>query len=47
MCEVVVGIYFGSAVTGYAFSYNNQDEIILGQFPMQNTEVKVPTDKKY
>lgn len=43
MYEVVVAIDFGSSGTGYAYSYNNPDNIILGKFPFQNTEVKVPT----
>ena len=44
MYEVVVGIDFGSSGTGYAYSFINPDEILLGRFPYQNTEVKVPTN---
>jgi hypothetical protein len=44
MSEVVVGVDFGSSGTGYCYSYNNADEIELGKFPDQNTEIKVPTN---
>ena len=43
MCEVVVGIDFGSSGTGYAYSFNNHKNIEPGKFPSQNVEVKVPT----
>lgn len=44
MCEVIVGIDFGSSGTGYAFSYKNPKEIEMGVFPEQGTEGKVPTE---
>jgi len=44
MSVVIVGIDFGSSGTGYSYSYNNSDEIELGKFPDQNTEIKVPTN---
>ena len=44
MYEVVVGIDFGSSGTGYAFSYNDTQNIQLGKFQGQTTETKVPTE---
>lgn len=44
MCEVVVGIDFGSSGTGYAFSFKNTKEIEMGDFPGQGTEGKVPSE---
>ena len=41
--KVVVGIDFGSSGTGYAFSYNNPKDIILGKFINQGIDSKVPT----
>ena len=43
MYEVVVGIDFGTSGTGYAFSYKNPNDIILGKFPDQGVDMKVPT----
>jgi len=42
--DVVVGIDFGSSGTGYAFSFNNPKEIILGYLKDQGPDVKVPTE---
>ena len=36
--KVVVGIDFGSSGTGYAFSYNNPKDIILGKFINQGID---------
>lgn len=44
MCEVVVGIDFGSSGTGYAYSFNNPENINLGTFENQGTNRKVPTE---
>ena len=44
MQEVVVGIDFGSSGTGYAYSFNNKEEIILGNFQDQGVDIKVPTE---
>lgn len=44
MSEVVVGIDFGTSGTGYAFSYNNEKDIILGKFSEQGIDAKVPTE---
>lgn len=44
MQEVVVGIDFGSSGTGYAYSFNNKEDIILGNFQDQGVDVKVPTE---
>ena len=44
MCEVVVGIDFGSYGTGYAYSFNNADDIIEGTFYNQGVDNKVPTE---
>lgn len=44
MHEAVVGIDFGSSGTGYAYSFNNPDDIILGTFQDQGVDVKVPTE---
>ena len=41
--KVIVGIDFGSSGTGYAFSYNNPKDIILGKFINQGIDSKVPT----
>lgn len=43
MYEVVVGIDFGSSGTGYAYSYNNKEDIIMGKFPGQGIDAKVPS----
>lgn len=42
--KVVVGIDFGTSGTGYAYSYDNPNKIILGNFPRQGHEFKVPTE---
>ena len=42
--KVVVGIDFGTSGTGYAYSFNDQNDIILGNFPGQGVDVKVPTE---
>ena len=44
MLEVVVGIDFGTSGTGYAFSYNNSNDIIIGNFPGQGVDIKVPSE---
>lgn len=44
MCEAVVGIDFGSSGTGYAYSFNNPEDIILGHFEDQGVDIKVPTE---
>ena len=44
MVEVVVGIDFGSWGTGYAYSFNDPQNIDLGKFPGQTTQIKVPTE---
>ena len=44
MCEVIVGIDFGSSGTGYAYSFKNPKEIEMGVFPNQGGEGKVPTE---
>ena len=44
MYEVVVGIDFGTSGTGYAFSYKNPNDIILGYFPEQGVDNKAPTE---
>jgi len=44
MYDVVVGIDFGSSGTGYAYSFNNPEDIILGYFDGQGTNIKVPTE---
>lgn len=44
MCDVVVGIDFGSYGTGYAYSFNNPDDILIGTFPNQGVDNKVPTE---
>ena len=44
MQEVVVGIDFGSSGTGYAYSFNNTEDIILGDFEDQGVDIKVPTE---
>ena len=44
MCEVVVGLDFGSSGTGYAFSFNNPENINLGTFENQGVNKKVPTE---
>jgi molecular chaperone DnaK (HSP70) len=44
MYDVVVGIDFGSSGTGYAYSFNNPEDIILGYFEGQGADVKVPTE---
>lgn len=44
MCKVVIGIDFGTSGTGYAFSYNKENDIILGKFSEQGNDVKVPTE---
>ena len=41
--KVVVGIDFGSSGAGYAYSFNNQEDIILGYFKGQGVDIKVPT----
>ena len=43
MYKVVVGIDFGSSGTGYAYSYNNPEDIYLGKFPNQGIDSKVYT----
>ena len=42
--DVVVGIDFGSSGTGYAYSFNNPKDLILGYFKRQGADVKVPTE---
>jgi hypothetical protein len=44
MQDVVVGIDFGSSGTGYAFSFNNPENIIFGYFEGQGVDSKVPTE---
>lgn len=44
MCEEIVGIDFGSSGTGYAYSFNNKENIILGTFKIQGVDVKVPNE---
>lgn len=44
MQKVVVGIDFGSSGTGYAYSFNKADDIILGTFSGQGAGAKVPTE---
>ena len=44
MVEVIVGIDFGSWGTGYAYSFNDPQNIDLGKFPGQTTQIKVPTE---
>ena len=44
MQDVVVGIDFGSSGTGYAYSFNNLENIELGYFDGQGVDVKVPTE---
>lgn len=44
MSKAVVGIDFGTSGTGYAFSYNNPNDIIMGQFSEQGIDAKVPTE---
>lgn len=41
MHEVVVGIDFGSSEIGYAYSFNNKDDIIIGKFPGQIIDTKI------
>ena len=43
MNQVVVGIDFGSSITGYTYLYNNPKDIYLGQFPNQRVDSKVLT----
>ena len=43
MYEVVVGVDFGSSGTGYAYSFNNPNNIEFGRFPFHNYEFKTPT----
>ena len=42
--EVVVGIDFGSSGIGFAFSFNNPENINLGNFKNQGSGKKVPTE---
>ena len=42
MYEVVIGIDFGSSGIGYAFSFNNKEDIIIGKFPDQGIDAKIP-----
>ena len=42
--DVVVGIDFGSAGTGYAYSFNNPEDIILGNIKGQGADVKAPSE---
>ena len=43
MHEAVVGIDFGSSGTGYAYSFNNPNNIEFGRFPFHNYEFKTPS----
>ena len=44
MCEVIVGIDFGSANSGYAYSFNDKNNIIHGNIYGANVDNKVPTE---
>ena len=44
MCEVVVGIDFGSSRTGYAYSYMDKNKIVHGQIYGAAVDYKVPTE---
>ena len=44
MCEVVVGIDFGSSGTGYAYSYIDKNKIVHGQIYGAAVDYKVPTE---
>lgn len=44
MYEAVVGIDFGSSETGYTYSFNNKEDIILATFDDQGVDIKVPTE---
>lgn len=41
--EAIVGIDFVSSGTGYAYSFNNKEDIILGTFDDQGVDVKLHT----
>lgn len=43
MYEAVVGLDFSSSGVGYAYSFNNKEDIILGTFDDQGVDVKVHT----
>lgn len=42
--EIVVGIDFGSSGTGYAYSFNDPEKIILGNIQDHGSDIKVPTE---
>lgn len=42
--DAVVGIDFGSSGTGYAYSFNNPEDIILGNIKGQGADVKALTE---
>ena len=46
MYKVIVGIDFGSSGTGYAYSFKEKNDIILGKFAGQgiSSDAKVPTE---
>ena len=44
MYEVVVGIDFGSAGSGFAYSYMDKNKIIHGQIYGASVDYKVPTE---
>ena len=41
--EVVVGIDFGSSGTGFAYSFFNPNDVVVGQIPGASVNNKVPT----
>ena len=43
MHEVVVGIDFGATGIGFAYSFNNKDDIIIGKFLAHWIDAKIPT----
>ena len=44
MCEVVVGIDFGSSNSGFAYSFYDKNNINHGYIPFANVDNKVPTE---